>query len=81
MKKHKRSVIAAALAMLILSACGNGNVENLSRISAASLETHIENTEQYSESVSAKTASAIQIFPWTLSPSVGSLSTYPFLKF
>lgn len=60
MKKHKRSVIAAALAMLILSACGNGNVENLSRISAASLETHIENTEQYSESVSAKTASAKQ---------------------
>ncbi|MDE5575760.1 MAG: hypothetical protein K2J11_00030 [Oscillospiraceae bacterium] len=64
MKRHKKSVIAAAMAMLLLSACGKetleDNFETLSSISAASLGTHIENAERYSENVSVKTASAEQ---------------------
>lgn len=64
MKRHRKSVIAAAMAMLLLSVCGNetfeDNIESLSNISAASLGTHIENTEQYSENASVRTASAKQ---------------------
>lgn len=60
MKKHKKTLIATAMAILLLSACSNDNIENLSGVSAASLETHIENTEQYSESVSDKTVLAEQ---------------------
>lgn len=62
MKKLQKSVVAATMAMLMLSACSNdameNNIENLSDISAANLETHIENAGQSAESDSDKTASA-----------------------
>lgn len=62
MKKLQKSVVAAAMAMLMLSACSNdameNNIENLSDISEANLETHIENAGQSAENVLDKTVSA-----------------------
>lgn len=64
MKKYQKAAIAAVTAMLLLSACGNNtvenNIENLSNISAANLQTLIDGTKQSAENASEKTALAEQ---------------------
>ena len=57
MKRHKKSVIAAAMAMLLLSACSRGtqgNIETVSNISVANEELHTESAAQSAENTSIK---------------------------
>ena len=57
MKRHKKSVIAAAMAMLLLSACSrgtHGSIEKVSNISVANEELHTESAAQSAENTSSK---------------------------
>ena len=57
MKRHKKSVIAAAMAMLLFSACSrgtHGSIETVSNISVANEELHTESAAQSAENTSSK---------------------------